>query len=129
MKKNYDQIQYFRLIQRERCWVYQVISKRWIGQKRRFGASHLILLHKKMRSTITQTITVVGPVLENQAKNLMKNFMEEMCGLGAFTFLVRKFNRGFLYIQQKMRDQLSTKYSKVEVLISYWDKIFGKLQV
>ena len=33
------------------------------------------------------------------------------------------------YIQSKMRNQLSTRFSKVEVLINYWNKLFGKLQI
>jgi hypothetical protein len=42
-------------------------------------------------------------------------------------YLVRQFTKGFSYIQIRIKNQLLTKYSKVEVLLTYWDKLFCKI--
>ena len=46
-----------------------------------------------------------------------------------FRGLVRRFYKQITYMQKRMRDQLTTRGSKVEVLVNYWDKTFGKLQL
>lgn len=31
------------------------------------------------------------------------------------------------FMQKRIREKLTTKYSKIEVLINYWDKMLGKI--
>ena len=42
---------------------------------------------------------------------------------------MRSFCRTVFYVQRRIRALVSTKISKVEVLINYWDKLFGQLQM
>jgi hypothetical protein len=42
---------------------------------------------------------------------------------------VEKFVKNILTIQRKVKNQLVTRLSKIEVLINYWDKILGQIQM
>lgn len=32
-----------------------------------------------------------------------------------------------MYIQKRVRDHLATKFSKIEILVNYWDKMINEL--
>ena len=51
-----------------------------------------------MRSMITSTVFLYSDNYNQRAKRAIKDFMVEKGGTGAMVFLVRKFNRGFVYI-------------------------------
>ena len=38
-----------------------------------------------------------------------------------------EFYKYVFMIQKKVRNQLSTRHSKVEVLVNYWDKMLGQI--
>ena len=40
---------------------------------------------------------------------------------------IREFYKQITYMQKRIKDQTDTKESKVEVLLNYWDKMFGIL--
>ena len=37
----------------------------------------------------------------------------------------RSFYKIITYIQKKARQQIETKFAKVDVLLTYWDKLYG----
>ena len=41
---------------------------------------------------------------------------------------MRKYAQKIEYIQKRFKDQLATRFAKVEVLSNYWDKMVGQLQ-
>jgi hypothetical protein len=41
---------------------------------------------------------------------------------------MRDFTIKIIYIQRKVMTQFKTKYAKVEVLLTYWDKLYGQMQ-
>jgi hypothetical protein len=43
--------------------------------------------------------------------------------------MLLKLNKIITKIQIKLVHLLETKYSKIEVLISYWDKLYGQLYI
>ena len=43
--------------------------------------------------------------------------------------MLHKLNKIISKIQKKVVNLLETKYSKIEVLINYWDKLYGQLYI
>ena len=42
---------------------------------------------------------------------------------------VKKFYKLIEFIQKRLRDKLVSRGNKVEVLMNYWDKIYGQMQM
>ena len=41
---------------------------------------------------------------------------------------VREFYGNITYMQRRIRDQFHKKDAKTEILVNYWDKMFGQIQ-
>ena len=41
----------------------------------------------------------------------------------------RLFYKSIIYMQNRMKDRIATKYAKVDVLLTYWDKLYGQMQL
>ena len=54
--------------------------------------------------------------------------MQENIDLERMRIYVRKFYKDITYMQKRIRDQMTTADAKVEVLLNYWDKMFGQIQ-
>lgn len=60
---------------------------------------------------------------ESRAKMIVADYMNKQSLRGKFI----EYVAGISFIQKRIRKQLSLKYSKVDVLINYWDKILGSI--
>lgn len=61
------------------------------------------------------------PIHEQKAKEILADYMSKQSVRGIFA----EFIFGISFIQKRIRKQLSLKYSKVDVLINFWDKVIG----
>lgn len=59
---------------------------------------------------------------------MLKPFLQENIDLERMRIYVRKFYKDITYMQKRIRDQMTTADAKVEVLLNYWDKMFGQIQ-
>ena len=70
-----------------------------------------------------------GRGAEERSLFLIKKFLSDSASSYNFKVKARKLYKILLKIQRRIRDNGVTKYSKVEVLVNYWDKLYGQLQV
>jgi len=63
--------------------------------------------------------------LEDRAKPKFLRFLQEHAVLDGMKKKVRELNRLVEFMQKKLRDQLSIRSAKVEVLHNFWDKMTG----
>ena len=59
---------------------------------------------------------------------MLKEFLKENIDIERFRICLRDFYRNITLIQKKMRDACVAKEAKVEVLMNYWDKMYGVIQ-
>jgi hypothetical protein len=61
--------------------------------------------------------------------NILKKFLLEYTRNKKVLEMLHKLNKIISKIQKKVVNLLETKYSKIEVLINYWDKLYGQLYI
>ena len=102
-----------------------VLANKWKSFKKRFGRDLLEVKHRQMRNDLT--FTVVGCY-----EMTRKRALEKVRMVFHYAHLQILLNRYFYLIhlvQRRLRDSLATKYGKVEILKTYWDKLLGKMML
>ena len=58
---------------------------------------------------------------------MLKEFLKENIDIERFRICLRDFYMNINLIQKKMRDACVAREAKVEVLMNYWDKMYGQI--
>jgi len=66
-------------------------------------------------------------MIEDTTKKIVSDFISIETGKEVLMQKCRLFYKSILYIQNRMRDQISTRFAKVDVLLTYWDKLYGQM--
>ena len=107
--------------------VKYTILKFWRRKLKARGGEICQLQKDKLRfafSFIGQT-----SFLECKAKKLLKDFLCINLGREVLLDKGRKLQQRVIYIQRKVLDRQACLNAKVEVLLTYWDKLYGKMQI
>ena len=68
-------------------------------------------------------------MIEDTTTKIVSDFISIETGKDALIRKCRLFYKSILYIQNRMKVQIQTKYAKVDVLLNYWDKLYGQMQL
>jgi hypothetical protein len=102
-------------------WAQIVISKRYRKHMRRFGPEPD---HHKLKDAVS-FIGQLAISSNTRALSTLKTFILKTVGGMVLIEKVQIFRKTITYIQNKFRNQMATRYAKVEVLMNYWDKLYG----
>jgi len=69
------------------------------------------------------------PLFEPRAIAKLKFFLIDNYQNENAKIKVREFYKNITYMQKRIRDQFLKKDAKAEILVNYWDKLFGLLQI
>jgi len=69
------------------------------------------------------------PLFEPRAIAKLKVFLIDNYQNENAKIKVREFYKNITYMQKRIRDQFLKKDAKAEILVNYWDKLFGLLQI
>ena len=81
------------------------------------------MLHRKTQSVIVITSLLFIDSKEEKAKVIVTEVLQKFGS--KYKFL--EFTNSIRFIQKRIKKQMSLKYSKVDVLINFWDKILGSI--
>jgi len=68
------------------------------------------------------------PMFEPRALAKLKVFLIDNYQNENAKIKVREFYDNITYMQRRIRDQFCARDAKAEILVNYWDKLFGQLQ-
>ena len=77
--------------------------------------------------TIGTVVTIHAS--QQRALKVLKPFIKEAFAILAFKLALRRIYKSIEFMQKRIKNQLATRESKIEVLENYWDKIYGQLQI
>ena len=60
-------------------------------------------------------------------KDQLKAFAKDLLQIEKLLSAGRQYYKTQLYIQTRIVGKLGSKYGKVEVMINYWDKLYGQV--
>ena len=63
------------------------------------------------------------------AIKILKPFILRMLGMEICVEKMKHFYNKMIFIQKKLIDKLESRAAKIEVMLTYWDKLYGKLQI
>ena len=59
---------------------------------------------------------------------MLKGFLKENIDVERFKIAMREFYKNINLIQRRMRGACASREAKVDVLMNYWDKMYGQIQ-
>jgi len=105
-----------------------IVYNIWKRKLRRWGADpgSVAPIHlNNFRQLATCFTATKIDVIEVRAIKTLKEFLIDNVTLENMRIKVRELYRNIGFMQKRLRAQLQTKGAKVDVLINYWDKIYG----
>lgn len=106
-----------------------VICHRWAARQKRFGPCIHQVNRRDFRKHITFLSMTSNVVYKRQAKHLFTSFCESVIDNIKLNKKFTKYFEQIIWMQIKIKDQLLTRLSKVDVLMNYWDKMLGQIQM
>lgn len=125
LNENYKTVEHMKEVKLKSAFMCLKIGHLWKRRYKRWGGSHERIVQGKLKKALTFKTNIIHETKYEAALIKLKTFIVDNQGINDFKLKVREFFRIINYIQKRVRDQLSTKYSKVDVLLNYWDKIAG----
>ena len=84
-----------------------------------------------MKNRLRHSLTYAKGALEvssrQKAIEVIKPVLLKNMGMDICIDKMRFFYEKMIFIQKRLRDKLECRSAKVEVMLTYWDKIYGKL--
>lgn len=99
----------------------------WKKVIRRNGESLDAIQRNFIRKNIAILTMVTYDTQVQRAKNVLKPFVMDLLQIEKIIYKGRIFTKYIMYIQNKLRLQLETRFFKVEVLQNYWDHLLNEL--
>ena len=104
----------------------------WKRRLKKFGASsgNVAPIHKNSFRHLSTCFTATKiDTIEQRALLSLKEFLLDNMNKENLRIKLRTLYKKISFMQRKMRARFQTKGAKVEVLITYWDKIYGQSQL
>ena len=105
--------------------VWRKRSKRWCAQPNDYTE----LYRNRSRRSMSIAVNGLMPLFEPRAIAKLKVFLIDNYQNENAKIKVREFYKNITYMQKRIRDQFLKKDAKAEILVNYWDKLFGLLQI
>ena len=80
-----------------------------------------------MRINIVFKISCLQDASTSRAIKCLRDFMLTHFGNQYMVIFFREFYRATINMQTWIRNQLVVRYSKIEVMINFWDKLLGRV--
>ena len=85
-------------------------------------------LRRRIKHVITVGVHGHVQAYEEKSWTILRLFITEYVYRESMRSYGRDFYQKILFMQRRMKNQLVIRFAKVEVLLNYWDKLFGILQ-
>jgi hypothetical protein len=106
-----------------------IFAKRWVRRSKKYGPTHEAVLRRKYaKKSLTFAALVMFDESKRQAQVLLSRFLQNVTDVERRVKIFQVFRERVVWVQDKIRLQMLTRFSKVEVLINYWDKLLGQIQ-
>lgn len=131
LQHNYAYAQYMNEVRLKASFMTLIIKNLWKKRGWRYGGKE-DTAHEVGRRRVKNILSLLGTVGEKagiaRAQAVLKPFVEEVCYRERMKELCRVFYTRVVFMQKKIKSQIVIRDAKVEVLVQYWDKVFGQLQ-
>lgn len=112
---------------RQLVFAQMIISKKWrekLEERKKRGID-------PNRDRIRHCITLLSRIsfVEAKAKKMLADFICIEAGKDELILKGRLFYKSISFIQTRLKNRIETKYAKVDVLLTYWDKLYGQMQL
>ena len=104
--------------------VWRKRSKKWCAEP----DDYTELYRNRCRRTYTTATPSMFWSFEPRAIAKLKIFLIDNVYNESAKIKVREFYGNITYMQRRIRDQFFKKDAKTEILVNYWDKMFGQIQ-
>lgn len=97
---------------------------KWKRNLKKFGG----FLNIKNKNRIRQSITFMTQSYgQKKVISCVKDFLLAEMGNLDLVQKIRQFKIDFIFTQSRMRARVTTKFSKVDILNNFWDKLIGQV--
>ena len=104
------------------------IAARWRERCRKYGNNLDWIFRNKIRQSVSFQINIQYPYLRRQAIRIIDDFIQDNVMPDLTAQKIKDFIVKLNFIYKKMQRQILQKQGKVDVLLTYWDKMTGMLQ-
>ena len=114
---------HFHEMQMRGTFLAIILANKWKRHKTRYGKDLLQVKHRQMRNDLTFTGITCYQITRKRAIKLVGMVFY----YANLQILVKRYFYLIHLVQRRIRDSLATKYGKVEILVTYWDKLLGRV--
>lgn len=112
-----------RRIKNTKFWLVWSLQKKWQKKTRRRGQTRLEIYRKKIQAQLAYSTMMVYDQRCAEAVVIVSKFLNNTTGVLCLRQSQRSTYRRLVYIQKRIRSNLQTRHSKVDVLLNYWQKL------
>ena len=110
-------------------WMSVIIANMWKRSKRRWGPSIEIINQNQIRRVFTFQTLMLKDKQNKRCLEILHPFLVDNIKIILIKNSIKKFYKLIEFIQKRLRDKLVSRGNKVEVLMNYWDKLYGQMQM
>ena len=105
------------------------IAIRWKRSRKYFGANLLDRYQKNIKLKMSLFANVAQDKAKKKLGRIFCEFIDDYCHFERLVDKMRTFYEQIIYIQKHVKNGVATRYSKIDVLQNYWEKVMINLQL